>query len=204
MKGRPSTSSRTCCMPPKVGVGVISALGGTTGLLFAVADGFIVNKYGARPAFDCCAPVSPYLQDSRFTSFSKLVVYLHGIIFTILGVISFVGLLAVFRQSKRLAIFNFSAGAAHIPFSIASGAALLHVVFRAPEAAFIPLCTAVTDETTFNDDCHQNVTIMRAVLLTVSLIVWLYQIAGAFVNNAYVKELSGRERLMDDDESFYS
>ncbi|KAL0946850.1 hypothetical protein HGRIS_013017 [Hohenbuehelia grisea] len=172
MKGRPSTSSRTCCMPPKVGVGVISALGGTTGLLFAVADGFIVNKY-----------------DSRFTSFSKLVVYLHGIIFTILGVISFVGLLAVFRQSKRLAIFNFSAGAAHIPFSIASGAALLHVVFRAPEAAFIPLCTAVTDETTFNDDCHQNVTIMRAVLLTVSLIVWLYQIGTSFRRSVLWKML---------------
>ncbi|KAL0959347.1 hypothetical protein HGRIS_014604 [Hohenbuehelia grisea] len=180
MQPKPEKKARNCCfcIPIRPGAGLLSACIFLASLLFMIVDIVIACKYVPSTA-----------------SMTKAALSLHATVSAIVCLSSLIGLISVFKRSKKLAVSHLWASIGLIPFSIVFGSILLSVVFSAKDKDFTVLCYAVDDPTAENPYCHENVTVMRDVLAALTVLVWFLQLGGVLVNRSYASTLTNRHHM---------
>ncbi|KAL0959346.1 hypothetical protein HGRIS_014603 [Hohenbuehelia grisea] len=141
---RVSRRSCCCCIPINIGVGLVAAIELIAGVFFAVVGGVIASANGTR-------------------LLAVALVAIHTLIFSVLALISLVGLVSSLRNSVKLARVYYALALLHLPFSVLSGAAFLYMIDHAV------ICTRSLAGL---PDCGD----MPSVWLVILLVVWITQI----------------------------
>ncbi|KAL0948392.1 hypothetical protein HGRIS_010974 [Hohenbuehelia grisea] len=173
LKSNKNARMNCLCMPVRVWAIIISTCMLLASLLFFVSDLTMLRLWVPSSA--------------RST---HIVLSLHAFVFAVLVLLCVLGLIAVSTNSRRLAIWHQWSSIGHLPLSIIFGIVILAVAFHAKNSDFTPLCAAVGDDNAENPSCHENVMIIRGILASLTVFVWLLQICGTFVNKMYLNTLA--------------
>ncbi|KAJ6553665.1 hypothetical protein B0H10DRAFT_1234375 [Mycena sp. CBHHK59/15] len=171
-----------CCLPVRFGVFVMSLAALLGGALVAVAGWLQVM----------------HSHDSDHPQLSKedeRALYIHAIMFTILALLGFFGLIGAISRKITLVSLFASMLAFHLGFSIATGIFTIVTLFRRNSQEAITSClNGATDQTT-EDNCRNGLKVLKGLVIAIYVVTWLVELYGCIIVNNYVKQLKEEEAI---------
>jgi hypothetical protein len=162
-----------CCLPVRFGVFVMAILGFLGGTLVAAAGIIEINR----------------------TKVGKTSLVIQIAMYLILALVSFFGLIAATTRRRKLVAIFWAMLTAHLVFSIISGIFVLNAFFKnAPQNVDICIDGSENKKTIY--DCNNGENIVKALMISIFVTIWLVQVYACIIVDNYTKFLSssGRSR----------
>ncbi|KAJ7257782.1 hypothetical protein C8J57DRAFT_1516662 [Mycena rebaudengoi] len=165
-----------CCLPVRLGVFIMTILAMLGGGVIAVVGWIQVKN----------------LRKEIGVKSDEGAIYVNAIMFTILAVIGFFGLVGAIAKRVRLVSLFSTMLCFHLAFSLGTGIYAIYVSFKRNSADAIRDCINDTDNSNVTEDsggCESTIKIAKGLIVGIYVVTWLIQLYGCIISISYVKQL---------------
>jgi len=171
------TRTFLCCLPVRLGVFLLSLIAMAVGSFVAAVGWIRISQLGVYP----------------LTTNDRIALWVHTIIFSILGLLAVFGFIGCLAKSRGMVAGFAIALAIHLGFSVASGIFSIYLVFKQSPQEAIDACTNGSTDSTVIDSCKNGTGLMKGVMIAVYVVTWLLQLYAYFIVEWYVDQLDDEE-----------
>jgi len=177
--------SRTfcCCLPVRFGVFILTILGMAGGTLLAVVGWLqTIRMQGTLPKTN------------------EIALYIHSSLYSLLALLSLFGFIGAIIRNRTMVSVFFMILVGHLVFSIFSGAFALYNIFNVTSSDAIQKCVSTPNaegQQLTEAECNRSYTIVKAVAVTIFVLVWLLEIWGCVITNNYISQLDEEDEAKD-------
>jgi len=164
-------------LPVRLGVFLLSLIAMAVGSFVAAVGWIRISQLGQYP----------------LTTGNRVAVWVHAVIFSILGLLAVFGFIGCLAKSRRMVAGFAIALAIHLGFSVASGIFSIYLVFRQSAQEAIDACTDGSADPSIIDSCKNGSGIMKGVMIAIYVVTWLLQLYAYFIVEWYVDQLDDEE-----------
>jgi hypothetical protein len=179
MSANVRTRTFCCCLPVRFGVFVITILGMLGGTLLAVVGWLqTIKLQGMLPKTN------------------EVALYIHASLYTLLAILSLFGFVGAIIKNRTMISIFFMMFVGHLVFSIFSGSFALYNIFNVSAGDAIQKCLNTPNsegQQATEEDCNRGYTLLKALAVTIFIVVWLLQIWGCVITNNYISQLDDEE-----------
>jgi len=168
-----------CCLPVRFGVFVMAVLGILGGGFIAVVGWAQIAQLAKHPL------------DQR----DKIALIVQTIIYTLLALLSFCGLIGTFNKSRSLISVYSTMLCAHLGFSIVTGIFYLYTLFHQTGQTDIQKCIDESTDDATVEACKKGFGVIRAIIVVVFVIVWLLELYGCIIVSNYTDQLDEEKSI---------
>jgi len=166
-----------CCLPVRLGVFLLSLIAMAVGSFVAAVGWIRISRLDQYP----------------LTSSDRIALWVHTVIFSILGFLAVFGFIGCLAKSRRMVAGFAIALAIHLGFSVASGILSIYLVFKQSSQEVIDACTNGSTDPSVLDSCKNGTGIMKGVMIAIYILTWLLQLYAYFIVEWYVDQLDDEE-----------
>jgi len=133
------------------------------------------------------------LSQYPLTRSDRIALWIHTIMFSILGFLAVLGFIGCLAKSRRMVAGFAIALAIHLGFSVASGIFSIYLFFRQTPQEAIETCANGSTDPSVIDSCKKGTGIMKGVMIGIYVVTWLIQLYAYFIVEWYVDQLDDEE-----------
>jgi len=168
-----------CCLPVRFGLFIMSVLGILGGGFVAVAGWAQIAQLAKHP----------------LSERDKVALVIQTIMYTMLGLLSFCGLVGTFNRSRSLISVYSTMLCAHLGFSIVTGIFYLYTLFHQTGNTDIQKCIDESTDDATTEACKKGFGIIRAVIVVIFVLVWLIELYGCIIVSNYISQLDEEKSI---------
>src|SRR5258705_8044421 len=110
------------------------------------------------------------------TRSGRIALWIHTIMFSILGFLAVLGFIGCLAKSRRMVSGFAIALAIHLGFSVASGIFSIYLFFKKPAEDAIEACTNGSTDPSVIDSCKNGTGVMKGIMIAIYVLTWLLQL----------------------------
>jgi len=173
------TRTRTflCCLPVRLGVFLLSLISMAVGSFVAAFGWIRISQLNQHP----------------LTRTDRIALWIHAVMFSILGVLAVLGFIGCLAKSRRMVAGFAIALAIHLGFSVASGIFNIYLFFRQAPHEAIEFCANGSTDPSVIDSCKNGTGITKGIMIAIYVVTWLIQLYAYFIVEWYVDQLDDEE-----------
>ncbi|KAJ7267527.1 hypothetical protein C8J57DRAFT_367799 [Mycena rebaudengoi] len=174
-----------CCLPVRMGVFIMTILAVLGGGIVAVAGWIQVKN----------------LRKETGEKSDERAIYIHAIMFSILALIGFFGLVGTIAKRLRLVSLFSTMLSFHLGFSIGTGIYTMYIIFKRNSADAIRDCMNDENNKNFTEDqCKSALKIAKGFIIGIYVVTWLIELYGCIIADQLRQATEGREEGQNDRE----
>jgi hypothetical protein len=171
------TRTFLCCLPVRLGVFLLSLIAMAVGAFVAAVGWIRISQLSQHP----------------LTRSDRIALWIHTIMFSILGLLAVLGFIGCLAKSRRMVAGFAIALAIHLGFSVASGIFSIYLFFRQTPQEALDTCANGSTDPSVIDSCKNGTGIMKGVMIAIYVVTWLIQLYAYFIVEWYVDQLDDEE-----------